>query len=149
MCVCMCVCICVYLCVYVCWQCMNMCVYLCGPACVLCCWVLYARVCLFTPRCVCVSECVCMAPNPELLCGDSRYNICKPLLLCWISNGLKTSPLSVATLLQLGLVYSPPHTPSVIHRCGIVCVYVCVRVWFIPQHPPPSPLCICHTQKWS
>lgn len=58
---------------------------------------------LFVYPVVCVSKCVFVAPNPELLCGDSRYNICKPVPLCWISNGLKTSPLSVATLLQLGL----------------------------------------------
>lgn len=54
--------------------------------------------------------CVCVfASNRELLCGDSRYNICKPLLLCWISNGLKTSPLSAAAF-----AIPPPYAGTVV-----------------------------------
>lgn len=51
-----------------------------------------------------------VTPNPDLLCGDSRYNICKPLPLCRISNGLETSFICSRTP-AAGLVYSPPHTP--------------------------------------
>lgn len=87
------------------WACLwfsseNMCICLLNS-----CWLVCVLLC-FLPvlfACVCALCHVCVAPNPELLCGDSRYNIRKPLPLCWISNGLKTSPLSVATLLQLGL----------------------------------------------
>lgn len=95
----------------------------------------FVRVCLCTLSCVYPNVCVCVASNPELLCGDSRYNICKPLPLCWISNGLKTSPLSVATLLQLGLCIPcltlPPRYTGV-----ALCLCVCVcRL----SHNTPSP----------
>lgn len=79
-----------------------------------------------------------VTPNPEPLCGDSGYNICKPLPLRWISNGLETSFICSRTP-AAGLVYSPPHTPchtQVLH-------YVCVCHLF------PTQPCICHTQMWS
>lgn len=95
--------------------------------------VLFACVCAPCRVCVYPNVCVCVAPNPELLCGDSRYNICKPLPLCWISNGLKTSPLSVATLLQLGLcIPCLTHTPWYTGVAFCVCVYA-----VYPTTPPP------------
>ncbi len=100
-------------------------------------------VCVCAPCRVCIQMCVCVAPNPELLCGDSRYNICKPLPLCWISNGLKTSPLSVATLLQLGLCI--PYLTLPPWYTGVaLCVCVCRLSHNAP--PPPPLMYLPHTK---
>lgn len=123
---CACVCVSQWEYVYI-----NLHVWICVGLSVLFVFVLFACVCAHSV--VCVSKCVHVAPNPELLCGDSRYNICKPLPLCWISNGLKTSPLSLATLLQLRLCIPcltlPPWYTGV---AWCVCVYA-----VYPTTPPP------------
>lgn len=60
------------------------------------CWLL-----LFV--CVCWFCRVCVWLPTQNYYMETAGIISANLFLCWVSNGLKTSPLSAATLLQLGL----------------------------------------------